>query len=444
MEKTGAHEAKVALIASEVEALAASTEPVHIAKGGVHHVVPVPSDTRFRSKPLDVSSLSEILEIDEDRRVCIAEAGVTFADLLRATLPRGLMPAVVPELEGITIGGAVSGCSLESSSFKYGGFHDTCLEYEVITGDGRVLTCSPEQDPLIFEMIHGSYGTLGLLTKLTFRLVPAKPFVHLQYRTLGSAPEFLAELGARCDEGDYEFIDGIVHGPTEFVLCLGKMVETAPYVSDYRRIGPYYKSTRTKQDDYLRTDDYCFRYDADAHWLTRTFPPLQWQPVRRILGGTFLGSTNLIRWSQRLERIFKLKKRPDVVVDVFIPAPNFVTFYEWYERELDYFPLWIVPYSMPKPYAWLDPAQAEKSAGDLMIDCAVYGMKNNRPDVDVSELLEKKTHELGGVKTLISRNHYTKEQFWSIYNSSNYNEVKEKTDPQGLFPDLFEKFHRVG
>ena len=162
------------------------------------------------------------------------------------------------------------------------------------------------------------------------------------------------------------------------------------------------------------------------------------------MGRYFLGSTNLITWSRRLEKLFGLKKRPDVVVDVFIPAKRFVEFCQWYERELEFYPLWMVPYQMPRPYAWLSPERAEQIGSDLMIDCAVYGMKNNRKDVDVSALLEEKTHELGGVKTLISRNHYSRERFWSIYNESNYYAVKEKTDPQGLFADLFEKLHRVG
>lgn len=404
----------------------------------------MPSDARFRTRPLDVSSLTDIIEIDTDREVCVAEAGVTFADLLEETLKHNLMPAVVPELKGITIGGAVSGCSLESTSYRYGGFHDTCLEYEIVTGDGRVLTCSNEQDPLIFEMIHGSYGTLGLLTRLTFKLVPAKPFVRMEYRSFDSAQALLSEMKERSDAKDFDFIDAIVHARNEYVLCLGTLSESAPYASDYVRQGPYYKSTRKKADDYLTTEDYCFRYDADAHWLTRTVRPLEWKPVRTAVGRFFLGSTNLITWSRRLDKVLGLRKRPDVVVDVFIPSRRFVEFCDWYEQEFNYFPLWVVPYAMPEPYAWLSPQQVERSDDDLMIDCAVYGMRNNRPNVDLSELLEEKTYELGGVKTLISRNHYSKERFWDIYNASNYYAVKEKTDPSGLFADLFEKLHRVG
>src|ERR1051325_3790898 len=168
------HEEKVAAIAAEVRERVAHGEPVHIFKGGVHHFVPLPGDARFRGRPIDVSSLNRILEIDSARQTCTAEPGVTFAELVRATLEHGLLPAVVPELEGITVGGAVAGCSVESMSFVHGGFHDGCIEYELVTGAGEILTVAPDRDPLLFEMVHGSYGTLAILTRLKFKLVPAK------------------------------------------------------------------------------------------------------------------------------------------------------------------------------------------------------------------------------------------------------------------------------
>ena len=105
------------------------------------------------------------------------------------------MPIVVPELKTITIGGAVSGCSIESMSFEYGGFHDTCLEYEVITATGEVLVCTPDNEHrLVFQMMHGSFGTLGILSKLTFKLVPAKPFVHVVYETHATLAEYQAAI----------------------------------------------------------------------------------------------------------------------------------------------------------------------------------------------------------------------------------------------------------
>src|SRR5512134_2341410 len=162
------HDARVREIAARVKELAGRGETVHIAKGGVHHVVPLPGDRRFQSKKIDVSSLRHVLAVDAAARVAVAEPGVTFAEILAATLPHGLIPTVVPELEGITLGGAVAGCSVESMSYRHGGFHDSALEYELVTGAGEVMRVSPEREPEIFHMIHGSYGTLGILTQLTF------------------------------------------------------------------------------------------------------------------------------------------------------------------------------------------------------------------------------------------------------------------------------------
>ena len=99
-----------------------------------------------RTRRLDVGALHHVLEVDAQHGWVNAEAMTPYDVLAGATVQRGIMPCVVPQLKSITIGGAVSGCSLESMSFKYGGFHDTCLEYEVVTGRGEVLQCAPDSE----------------------------------------------------------------------------------------------------------------------------------------------------------------------------------------------------------------------------------------------------------------------------------------------------------
>jgi FAD/FMN-containing dehydrogenase len=440
-----AHETRVAAVVAQVRHLAAARTPAHVDKGGVHHVVPLADgDQRFTGPRIDVSPLAHVLAVDATRRLCVAEPGVTFAALVAATLPLGLVPAVVPELEGITIGGAVAGCSVESASFRHGGFHDTCVEYEMVAGTGEVVTCSPEHEPFLFAMIHGSYGSLGILTKLTFRLVPASPYVRLEYVRHRDAASFHDAMLARCAAGDVNFVDGIVHAPDHWTLCLGRFVDGASRASSYRWLDVYYRSTRSRTDDVLTTPDYFFRYDTEAHWLSRTVPPLEWKPVRLVLGKLFLGSTNMIRWSARLAPVFRrLKARPDVVCDYFIPAPRVVEFYDWYLRELAYFPLWVVPYRPPAPYPWIADSHRARFPGGMYVDVAVYGMPNVDAAVDRSAALEAKTYELGGIKTLISRNHYDEARFWDIYHRPNYARAKERLDPHGVFRDLYEKLHRV-
>ena len=121
-----AHAEKVRHVVEQLSELDGH-DPVSLRKRAVAHQVPKARDRRRLDRKLDIRELDGILEIDPVRRICVAEAGVTFVDLVRETLRYGLVPAVVPELKTITIGGAVAGCSIESTSFRVGGFHDTCL-----------------------------------------------------------------------------------------------------------------------------------------------------------------------------------------------------------------------------------------------------------------------------------------------------------------------------
>jgi FAD/FMN-containing dehydrogenase len=434
------HDQKVAAVAEQVKASAKLGKPVEFAKKSVSHLVPNPYQDPDAAPKIDLRPLTEILEIDEKNMTCTAESGVTFNDLAKATLAKGLVPYTVSELKGITIGGAVSGCSIESMSYKFGGFHDMALEYEAVTGTGEIITCSPDDNPDLFHGLHGSYGTLGIITKLKFKLVPAKKYVKLEYRLHTDFDTFWADTLERCEKGDYPFIDAIIHGPGKFVLVLGEMVDSAPYVSKYDWLEIFYKSTLKKREDYMEIKDYFFRYDAECHWLTKTFPPLEWKPVRFAIGKLILGSDNLIAWSNRLRHILRLKKRPEVVVDVFIPSRNFPEFYKWYEKDFDFFPLWIVPYKMPEIYPFVDPKYAKEVGETFVIDAAVYGKPNTDKNVDWSEVMEKKVHEMKGFKTLISRNHYAEDEFWSYYDKSAFAALKKRLDPGNLFGGLYERF----
>src|SRR5688572_10311623 len=204
------HGDKVARIAAQLRAHSGD-KPVSLRKASVSHQVPKAGDLRHKDDKIDISDLTEIISVDPVKRVCVAEPGVTFVDLVDATLQHGLVPIVVPELKTITVGGAVSGCSLESMSFVHGGFHDTCLEYEVLTAEGEVLRCTREENPLVFQMIHGSFGTLGILTKLKFRLVPAKKNVRMTYETYPTLEGYQAAIWQRFTNRDVDFMDGIIH-----------------------------------------------------------------------------------------------------------------------------------------------------------------------------------------------------------------------------------------
>src|ERR1700748_127230 len=69
-----------------------------------------------RSEMVDISDMNRVLSIDTNKRVAIAGPNVSMDKLVDATLRHGLIPPVVPEFPGITVGGAIQGAAAETSS----------------------------------------------------------------------------------------------------------------------------------------------------------------------------------------------------------------------------------------------------------------------------------------------------------------------------------------
>lgn len=432
---TDRHSLKVARIARDFKGRT-STRPVSFRKKAVSHQVPKPNDKRHTDEKIDISDLNEILEINPEAMTCTAEAGVTFTDLVEATLRFGLVPTVVPELKTITIGGAVSGCSLESMSFKYGGFHDSCLEYEVITAAGEVLRCTPDNEHrLVFQMMHGSFGTLGVLSKLTFKLVPAKPFVHMKYETYATLEAYKAAIRRRYEDKDVDFMDGIIHAPDKYVLSLGRFVDQAPYTNSYDWMKVYYQSTAKRKEDYLRTPDYFFRYDSG---VTNVHPK---SAIGRFLFGKFMHSSQVLRVAEKLHHLLPAEK-PTVTVDLFLPFSKVDEFMRWYRGAIDFFPLWCVPYRRVRKYEWIASDYFDGVDDELFLDLAIYGLEQPEGRNYYKEI-EDALVKVKGIKTLISYNYYDRDVFWTIWNRPNYLAVKQITDPKNIFRDLYDKTCRA-
>ena len=88
-----------------------------------------------------------------------------MGQLVAETLKKGLVPPVIMELPNITVGGGIQGGAGESSSFKYGLIHHCCDEYELVLGNGEVVTVSRIKDADLFWGIAASYGSLAIINQ---------------------------------------------------------------------------------------------------------------------------------------------------------------------------------------------------------------------------------------------------------------------------------------
>jgi hypothetical protein len=216
---------------------------------------------------------------------------------------------------------------------------------------------------------------------------------------------------------------------------VGQFVETAPYTNRYDWTKVYYRSTRERKEDYLRTPDYFFRYDRG---VTNVYPRTY---LGRLLLGPLMGSTNVLRLVRRFRSLF-LSGRPMITLDVFLPFSKVDAFLSWYREEFRFFPLWCVPYRRVHDYEWVAKPFYEGMKDDLFLDLAIYGMKQHG-EKNLYRVMEEKLMELGGIKTLISYNYYSEEEFWRTWNKENYDAVKARTDPANIFRNLYEKTCRA-
>src|SRR5437762_14332869 len=170
---SGAHEAEVARV-REAYADLPPGAPVRVAKRTSNLF-------RFRDAKadaageLDVSAFGHVLSVDPVTRTARVGGMSTYEDLCDATLPHQLMPLVVPQLKTITLGGAVTGLGIESTSLRNGMPHESVTELEILTGDGRVVDAAPGGEHAgLYHGFPNSYGTLGYALSLTIDLEPVQ------------------------------------------------------------------------------------------------------------------------------------------------------------------------------------------------------------------------------------------------------------------------------
>lgn len=134
---------------------------------------------------------------------------------------------VLPEMDDLTVGGLVMGTGIESTSHKHGLFQHICLSYELVLCDGSVIECSKDNEPDLFYSIPWSYGTLGFLTAVELRIIPAKNYVKLTYRPVRTVDKFVETFQNASKDERNDFVEGIMFNKDEGVLMTGEFCNEA-------------------------------------------------------------------------------------------------------------------------------------------------------------------------------------------------------------------------
>jgi FAD/FMN-containing dehydrogenase len=403
---------------------------------------------------LNADGFAGVLSIDVEGRTADVLGMTTYEDLVAATLPHGLIPLVVPQLKTITLGGAVTGLGIESSSYRNGCPHESVLEMDILTGDARVLTVRPDNEHRdLFYGFTNSFGTLGYALRLKIELEPVTPYIHLRhvrFPDLDACAAAITDVVATSEyDGQHvDFVDGTWFSADECYLTLANYSETAPRASSYTGQEIYYRSIQSRDEDWLTTHDYLWRWDTDWFWCSRAFGA-QNPRVRKLWPSRWRRSD--VYWKLiALERKYGVKRRIDarhgepereeVIQDVEVPVERLEEFIGFLDERTGIEPVWMCPLRQRDPaVTWdlyaLDPATTYVNVGFW----STVALPPGEGDGFHNRAIERKVAELGGRKSLYSTAFYTPEEFWDSYGGPAYEVLKKAYDPDGRLLDLFAK-----
>ncbi len=441
-----AHEAAVVRLRESYDAVPSSAR-VRLAKR---------TSNLFRARKahdtpgLDVSGLGGVISVDVAGRTADVQGMCTYEDLVDATLPHGLIPLVVPQLRTITLGGAVSGLGIESTSFRNGLPHESVLEMDILTGTGGVVTTAPGE--ALFDAFPNSYGSLGYATRLRIELEPVPAQVglrHVRFSDFGLMAKAIAEVVETGEwHGEHvDGLDGVAFEPGEAYLTLARWVDESGPTSDYTGQDIFFRSLQRREVDRLSVHDYLWRWDTDWFWCSRAFGA-QNPRLRRLWPRRWRRSDvyyKLVRLDQRFGIAKRLDRRAGreeaerVVQDVEIPVERLEEFLAWFDDEVGMRPVWMCPLKLRGDRAW---PTYPLAAGVTYVNVGFWGAVHvgpAAPDAPLNRAIEAKVHELGGHKSLYSEAFYDRATFDELYDGANLAAVKQRYDPDDRFTSLYDK-----
>jgi FAD/FMN-containing dehydrogenase len=147
---------------------------------------------------LSLERMAAIEELDTTGRTLTVQAGAPLEKVQAAAAAQGLMfPLDLGARGSATIGGNAATNAGGNRVIRYGMVRQSILGLEAVLADGRVLSSMNRMLKNnagfdLKQLFIGSEGTLGVITRLVLRLVPAP---RSQSTALVSAPDFAAVTG---------------------------------------------------------------------------------------------------------------------------------------------------------------------------------------------------------------------------------------------------------
>jgi len=132
-----------------------------------------PSDIAMSDQDLlIIDGMNKVIAINAASGRVLVEAGARLCDITEAVAPHGLAFPVLGSISEQSIAGAIA-TATHGTGIGVGCLSSLVEEIEMVTPDGEIMRLSAARDADIFNAVRCGLGTIGVITKLTLKLVPA-------------------------------------------------------------------------------------------------------------------------------------------------------------------------------------------------------------------------------------------------------------------------------
>ncbi|PBP28549.1 FAD binding domain protein [Diplocarpon rosae] len=445
------HDKAVAHIAAAVSGFHARKEAFRIYHGSTNSTR---KSQYQRDRMVDTSGLTNVLKVDTKSMTALVEPNVPMDALVEATLQHGLLPPVVMEFPGITVGGGFAGTAGESSSFRYGFFDRTINWIEMVLANGETVKASATENSDLFYGAASSFGTLGVTTLLEIQLVVAKTYVELTYYPVSSISEAQTEITKATKDTSNDFLDGIMYSKGYGVICVGRLTNNVPTgiktQGFTRPTDPWFyihverlmKSRTTPITEAIPIVDYLFRYDRGGFWVAKYAYKYFITPFNRITRFMldYFMHTRVMYHALHQSGLSSFY----IIQDVAIPYTEAESFMSYLDSNFKHYPIWLCPLKQSGNQIAsthsLQVLKTNQQRPEMMLNFGVWGPGPAQRDdfIKWNRAFEKKVDALGGQKWLYAHTYYTEQEFDEIYNRERYDALREKYHASYL-PSVYDK-----
>ena len=419
-------------------------------------------DLNFKKKQkrIDTNNLDNILSINGDWIDC--ESAVTVGKINRTTIQRDKIVPSLPEGDNFTAGGCLGGIALGSNSYSNGFFNNNVIDFDIVLGNGDIVkNVSANNNSDLYYGVGGTYGTMGIITRVKLKLIPCMQYVKVDYLHHDSFDGFYNNFRKIIQDAKDDFVEAFVNDKNDFTIVVANYVEHVEAEKIWvtrdkdmfkqRNMCLYAQIAQKKKSNYLRLVDYLERYSYSAFWGHYLYTPYK---IRDFVYAGLIYATipkkllksdelNINKYFTATSHMVGDYTRDEYVLatDIGVPLSKLEEALELVDEMTKTYPLWICPsidhYHPDKIFCTRKPELCEDN---IILDLGIYGIKNTRiPSKKVNKAFENFSFSHGVFKGFFSTCYFDYDGFWNHFDKGKYERLRKKYHADGKFMDVYEK-----